>query len=452
MHFGVRLPADQTHMERNRITVRGMRKLLAFVALLLAASMLWLTACDGEEKSKDTTEAEETTEEETTEEETTEEETTEEETTEEETTEEETTEAETEPAGNAEETAGGSWSGGSSGGAAAVSGGGSLGDFGGGSGSGSGSSGGTFGEGFSGNGNSGDSNTPVETPGGKVLVHTYSDRDAAGDEDNSTTVPYMPMISDTVFPSPTESYNIPRLFLEDIKPGTVCEHVIIGYDDYMFYEDTVSDFVGSGFLSQTVYDRLVKTLRERNDWAESNGQKFYFVIAPNKNSVYRATMDKIKADFPNVVIHDKSEYQINYCETYMKDLAYYLGYYSTLKDYGPVYTLKSGRTATLVNYTPKTSWGQFTFAYVWPDGYSDKLYYFQYRNDYNYDAPSAYVMRDSYSIAMVPFLKDSFYMSTYNWTFAFDENEIINCDADVIIVIVAERNLRNYANGRTVAD
>ncbi len=518
MHFGVRLPADQTHMERNRITVRGMRKLLAFVALLLAASMLWLTACDGEEKSKDTTEAEETTEEETTEEETTEEETTEEETTEEETTEEETTEAETEPAGNAEETAGGSWSGGSSGGAAAVSGGGSLGDFGGGSGSGSGSSGGTFGEGFSGNGNSGDSNTPVETPGGKVLVHTYSDRDAAGDEDNSTTVPYMPMISDTVFPSPTESYNIPRLFLEDIKPGTVCEHVIIGYDDYMFYEDTVSDFVGSGFLSQTVYDRLVKTLRERNDWAESNGKKFYFVIAPNKNSVYpdympegytmasyrrydqfvelldsagitaidlrgtmaaavqevpernlyykydthwnnhagyfayRATMDKIKADFPNVVIHDKSEYQINYCETYMKDLAYYLGYYSTLKDYGPVYTLKSGRTATLVNYTPKTSWGQFTFAYVWPDGYSDKLYYFQYRNDYNYDAPNAYVMRDSYSIAMVPFLKDSFYMSTYNWTFAFDENEIINCDADVIIVIVAERNLRNYANGRTVAD
>ena len=61
------LPPDQTHMERNQVTVRGMKKLLALLALLLAASMLWLTACDGEGEGKDTTEAEETTEEETTE-------------------------------------------------------------------------------------------------------------------------------------------------------------------------------------------------------------------------------------------------------------------------------------------------------------------------------------------------------------------------------------------------
>lgn len=502
---------EKTYGKEPDTPARNMKKLLALLALMLAVSMLWLTACDDDGKNEDTTEVEETTEEETTEEETTEEETTEEETTEEETTE-ESTEAETEAVTDAN-----TWSSGWGNGNGEISGGdlsgsGSLGDFSGGSGS------GTFGEGFSGNGNSGDNQTPVETPSGKVLVHTYSDRPAASDEDNSTTVPYMPMISDTVFPSPNESYNIPRLFLEDIKPGTVCEHVIIGYDDYMFYEDTVNDFIGSGFLSESVYNRLVQTLRERNNWAESNGKKFYFVIAPNKNTVYpdympegytmgtyrrydqfvellesagitavdlrgtmaaavqevpernlyykydthwnnhagyfayRATMDMIKEDFPNVVIHDKSEYQINYCETYMKDLAYYLGYYSYLKDYGPVYTLKSGRTATLEYYTPKASWGQFTFAYVWPDGYSDKLYYFQYRNDYNQGAPNAYIMRDSYSIAMVPFLKDSFYRSTYNWTFGFDKNEIINADADVIIVIVAERNLRNYANGETVID
>ena len=153
-----------------------------------------------------------------------------------------------------------------------------------------------------------------------------------------------------------------------------------------------------------------------------------------------------------MVIHDKSEYQINYCETYMKDLAYYLGYYSRLKDYGPVYTLKSGKTARLINYTPKAGWGQFTFAYEAQDGYSDRLYYFQYKNDYNQNAPNAYIMRDSYSIAMVPFLKDSFHKSTYNWTFDFSESDILNSDADVIIVIVAERNLRNYVNGKAVLD
>ena len=275
----------------------------------------------------------------------------------------------------------------------------------------------------------------------------------------------------------------------------------------MFYEDTIPDFTGSGFLTDTVYNRAKKTLIERNNWARSHGKKLYFVIAPNKNTVYpdympegytmalqsagitaidlrgamaaavqevpernlyykydthwnnhagyfayRAAMDMIKVDFPNVVIHDKSEYQINYCETYMKDLAYYLGYYSRLKDYGPVYTLKSGRTARLINYTPKAGWGQFTFAYEAQDGYSDRLYYFQYKNDYNQNAPNAYIMRDSYSIAMVPFLKDSFHKSTYNWTFDFSESDILNSDADVIIVIVAERNLRNYVNGKAVLD
>ncbi len=487
-----------------------MRKLCAFLTLVVVLSMLCLTACDDkDEKSKDTTEILETKEE-TTEEETTEEETTEEETTEEETTEEAAGE-ETEAGSTAEATdnGNGSWEGNGE-----LSGGGVL--YSGGSASGSNSS--TSENGFTGKGNSGDNTDPVETPSGKVLIHTYSDRPAATDEDNSTTLPYLPMISNTVLPSPYASYNLPKLLLQDIKPGMVCEHVIIGYDDYMFYEDTINDFIGSGFLTETVYNRAVKTMVERNNWAESHGKKLYFVIAPNKNTVYpdympegytmasyrrydqfvellqsagvkavdlrgtmaaavqevpernlyykydthwnnhagyfayRAAMDMIRADFPNVVIHDKSEYQINYCETYMKDMAYYLGYYSYLKEYGPVYTLKSGKTAQLINYTPKEAWGQFTFAYEGSDGYSDKLYYFQYKNDYNQGAPNLYVMRDSYSIAMVPFLKDSFYKSTYNWTFSFSESEILKSDADVIMVIVAERNLRSYVNGEAVVD
>ena len=486
-----------------------MRKTLAFLALILAFSMLWLAGCDEDAKSKDTTQAEEETEKETTEEDTTELETTEAESTKAQTTEETAKETESDSTVGIPDTwVDPSWNGGE------LSGGGELyngGDS-------PVSNGNTPGNGFTGNGNSGDNIGPVETPTGKVLIHTYSDRPAATDEDNSTTVPYLPMVSSTVLPSMNEMYNVPRLLMKDIRPGVVCEHVIIGYDDYMFYEDTLNDFIGSGFLTDTVYNRAVKTLIERNNWAASHGKKFYFVIAPNKNTVYpdympegytmasyrrydqfvemlqsagitavdlrgtmaaavrdvpernlyykydthwnnhagyfayRAAMDMIRTDFPNVVIHDKSEYQINYCETYMKDMAYYLGYYSRLKDYGPVYTLKSGRTAQLVNYTPKNAWGQFAFAYEGSDGYSDRLYYFQYLNNYNQNAPNAYIMRDSYSIAMVPFLKDSFYKSTYNWTFSFSESEILKADADVIMVIVAERNLRSYVNGEAVAN
>lgn len=370
----------------------------------------------------------------------------------------------------------------------------------------------------------------IKTRGGKSLIHTYSDRAVGGGEDNSTNVSYMPLVSTTVKPDPHGSYNAGRVIKQDIKPGMVSQGVIVGYDGYMFYGDTLNDFTGQGFLHQELYNHAAQMLKDRNKWAEDRGKKLYFVIAPNKNTVYpdympdytrdgkatgyslasyrrydqfvallksagitavdlretmnaavratpernlyykydthwnnhagflayQTTMNMIKKDFPNVVIHSKNEYQINYCETYMKDQAYYLGYYDYFHDYGPVYTLKTGKNARLESYDAIPGWGQFTFAYECTSGpnagYSDKLKKYKYTNDYNTSAPNVYIMRDSYSIAMVPFLKDSFHSSTYNWDFAFQESEIEKADADVILIIVAERNLRNYVNQKTVSD
>ena len=491
--------------ERSTVMKRFM---IALTALILMC-LLCVSCTDSANSPEETTKKEkaDTTEEVTTEEETTEE------TTEPETTA-ETTEEQTEA--NAETTAAPAQNGqqgGNGGGGITIGGGGSIG--------GGGAS------------SAGDYVTPynasckdaypstVTTASGKTLVHTYSDC-AVGQEDNSTTLSYMPMKSTTVFTSPNESYNYPKVIAEDIKPGLSSDGVLVGYDGYMFYKDTLNDFTGQGFLHDQIYDRAVSMLKERNDFARANGMKFYFVIAPNKNTVYpdympegytmaqyrrydqfvsilnsagitaidlrsamssavaacpernlyykfdthwnnhagfiayETLMNVIKKDYPNVVVHSKSEYQINYCETYMKDQAWYLGYYDHFKDYGPVYTLKSQRTATLTNYQKKDAWGQFQFAHEETSGpnrgYSDKLYWFRYVNSYNTSAPNIYVMRDSYSIAMNTFLKDSFYESTYNWTFAFNKQEILDADADVILVIVSERNLRSYVDNKAVVD
>lgn len=366
--------------------------------------------------------------------------------------------------------------------------------------------------------------TYITTKSGKKLIHTYSDRPVDSSEDNSTKLPFMPMLSTTTFPDPNGSYNNATAMLKDIKPGLVWNHVMVGYDGYMFYEDTKEDFLGTSVLNGSVYERAKEMLKSSQQWAQQHGMKFYIVIAPNKNTVYpdympdgytmasyrrydqfvklindagitavdlrgamsqavkaspqrnlyykydthwnnhagfiayQTTMNMIRKDFPGAVLHQKSEYQINYAETYMKDQAYYLGQYSYYKDYGPVYTLKSGTPATLVDYEPKQAWGQFTFAYECPSGrdrgYSDKLYWLQYRNDTNVNAPNAYILRDSYSIAMIPFLKDSFKVSTYNWTFSLNscKSEILATDTDVIIAIIAERNLKNYVNQKEVLD
>lgn len=363
----------------------------------------------------------------------------------------------------------------------------------------------------------------ITTKSGKKLVHTYSDR-AVSSEDNSTTYPYIPFLSTTNFPSPNGEYNNASAMIKDIRPGLVWNHVIVGYDGYMFYEDTLEDFNGSSVLNGSVYARAKEMLESSQKWAEDHGMKFYIVIAPNKNTVYpdympegytmaswrrydqfvdlindagitavdlrgamaqavkaepqknlyykydthwnnhagyiayQTTMNMIRKDFPGAVLHQRNEYQINYIETYMKDQAYYLGQYSYYKDYGPVYTLKSSKTATLVDYDPVQGWGQFAFAYEVTSGkdrgYSDKLKWLQYENEYNTNAPNAYILRDSYSIAMIPFFKDSFKLSTYNWTFNLNscKSEILRNKTDVIIAIIAERNLKNYVNQREVTD
>lgn len=168
--------------------------------------------------------------------------------------------------------------------------------------------------------------------------------------------------------------------------------------------------------------------------------------------VYQQVMKEIQKDFPNVVMHTRSDYQINYCETYMKDQTYYLGYYDATSEIGPVYTLKNGETAAFAGSQPRDRWGQFAFTYQWPNGYSDHLYYFKWRNDFNSSAPSMYMLRDSYSIALTGFFKDSFYKSTYNWAYYFSKSEILNSEADVIICEVVEKNISNFLGMSALAN
>lgn len=493
-----------------------MKRILLILSALLLAGLVCISCTDTlgsnyDTKGDDTDTTVEDTTDDTTDETT--EETTEDTT--EETTEEETTEvpADTASSGGGQSTGGGGGSVISGGGGSMISGGGSNG----------GSSSPATGQGAVPYNASckGAYEARITTSTGKSLVHTYSDCSVGG-EDNSNAYSYMSMKSTTVSTDPKAEYNSPKVLQGDIKPGLSSDGVLVGYDGYMFYKDTISDFTGQGFLHDEVYNRSVRMLKKRNDWAQANGKKFYFVIAPNKNTVYpdympegykmadyrrydqfvallkaagitaidlrgamgaavnacpernlyykfdthwnnhagyiayETTMNMIRRDFPNAVLHSRSEYQINYCETYMKDEAYYLGQYDYFKDYGPVYTLKTYNGARLVDYVAREGWGQFAFAYEETSGanrgYCDKLYWFKYQNDANSSAPNLYVMRDSYSIAMTAFLKDSFYKSTYNWTFAFDEAEIEKAEADVILVIVSERNLRSYVNNKPVVD
>jgi hypothetical protein len=303
-----------------------------------------------------------------------------------------------------------------------------------------------------------------------------------------------------------------------IVEGSLINGTLIGKDGWMFYEDSLDSFTGGGQYTQAVADGIRDRMSQRLEWLTEQGIKLYFVIAPNKNSVYpeympdsyvmgenrqidqvvsilesagitvidgrvplaaakeadpdrllyykldthwnnyggyvvyQALMDRICEDFPNAVRRTEDEYNIVEMETYMKDQAYNLGYYNDYTQTGPQYALKSGLTATLTRKDEKERWGQFRFSYEYPDGYSDHLYSFGFKNSYISDAPTMFMIRDSFGIAMNLFLRDSFSVSDYSWTTRFERSVISELSPDILIVEVAERNLSSYLNSRAFTD
>ena len=81
-------------------------------------------------------------------------------------------------------------------------------------------------------------------------------------------------------------YNKPKVDLEDIVPGLVAQNVYVGHDGWMFYGGTIKDYTEECTYSDNRLNFLSKKLIERLNFCEENGIKLYFVVTPNKNSVY----------------------------------------------------------------------------------------------------------------------------------------------------------------------
>ena len=70
------------------------------------------------------------------------------------------------------------------------------------------------------------------------------------------------------------------------------EKVIVGSKGYLFFSETLDDYLGQNTLSKReIYScgRVLSLLQEN---VEQNNRQFLFVIAPNKNSLYPEYMPK----------------------------------------------------------------------------------------------------------------------------------------------------------------
>ena len=296
-------------------------------------------------------------------------------------------------------------------------------------------------------------------------------------------------------------YNNPKVKFTEIVEGLIARDVYVGKDGWLFYTDSIDNYLGTDLYADTMLRRIAKQMQGRADWCEENGITFYFMIAPNKNTIYpekmmssmkegeqkridqvydylrenttvkcidvrdaliaeknanptvdlyypldthwnnhggfiayQTIMDTVKQDFPNAIKHEKDEYQIDYFDAHFKDCAYYLGYYDTLENSGPVYTKLDGKIGQVAWHDWSGEFGQFVHAYVDPEnGYQESCFNMGYTNEYAADAPSLYIIRDSFFMAMSTFIRDSFSKVTSTWRTDFPTKDILKEKPDIVI-------------------
>ena len=70
---------------------------------------------------------------------------------------------------------------------------------------------------------------------------------------------------------------------------SVEEQVILGSDGWLYFSDTLPDYMGQG-MSDTELRYLANDLALMQEYIESQGKHFIFTVAPNKNSIYSEHM------------------------------------------------------------------------------------------------------------------------------------------------------------------
>lgn len=71
---------------------------------------------------------------------------------------------------------------------------------------------------------------------------------------------------------------------------STADGVIQGKNGWLYYKDSLSDYLGTEPMSERALFNVAHTLSMMQDYTEKSGAKFLFTIAPNKNTLYGENM------------------------------------------------------------------------------------------------------------------------------------------------------------------
>ncbi len=274
------------------------------------------------------------------------------------------------------------------------------------------------------------------------------------------------------------------------------EKVILGKNDWYYFNETRDDYTGRSALSERGIYRLKKTLDLMNEYAEASNITMVFFSAPNKNSVYPQFMPANILKSKNSSNLDRLSESMKNCDYYIDmkselqtqmqkdDRYYYLKNDSHWNNLGALTAFNSiennlNERIDKFDYTHYTIPKNATVIETTGD-LTDMLYPSVQKTDVQYDLDipvefaseqpltnmmaseinttcqgryfNAICYRDSFFNSMINITSNAFAKVRYTRTFPYDVTAARSGKYNIAIVEIAERNLPTILNEAPIMD
>ena len=255
---------------------------------------------------------------------------------------------------------------------------------------------------------------------------------------------------------------------------SVQEQIILGNEDWLFYDSTKDDFMGICADEERIaYGAANLALME--EYVHGLGAEFTFVIAPNKNSLYPQYMpDYIpNGTASNAVLLTEQLDALDVSDTdlftafskqtevlYFRTDSHWNGRGAALAADAILETLHIPSAYFTEDFTPDEAHKGDLYEMLYPAGTETESDYAPAKGfDFRYDTEpnggnaikietsrdsatgSLVCWRDSFGISLHPYLADSFGKAFFSRSSAYDLTEAAQREATAVVIELVERNL-----------
>ncbi len=264
---------------------------------------------------------------------------------------------------------------------------------------------------------------------------------------------------------------------------SVEEQVMLGKDGWLFYTDTGSDSMGIG-LDDGLLHYAANNLALVQEYVESEGMDFCFVIAPNKGSLYPEMLpayldsDHSKANASRLIpmLEEAGVHNVDLFSAFENEDVLYYKTDSHWNSKGAALAADE-----ILNSLGRDS-GFYTGSFVAGDKHRGDLYEMLYPSGsfteqdlvpekaFNYTSlkdtaggnainiqtenlaaeDTLFCWRDSFGISLYPYLAESFGTAQFSRSFPYELPKAVDLGADCVVIELVERNLEQLLGNAAV--